>query len=357
MFKAVLRFFTRRATAKGQPLGRKSAVAGPTILDELDASIGVREHIEYLKRLFERTGLTKERREAFEGQLRLTEERANDPTLRLAVIGEFSSGKSTFINALIRKKVLKSAHLPTTASATFLTFGKRPVLRVRFRDGSICPANEAEFQALRKRVARFKPEISPATVYELLDLLTAEQAVAEHVAQIDLEIPAEGLHELVIIDTPGIGVGGEYARAHAEVTERVVREAADAAIVLIPADRPMTRTLIEFLETTARHFLHRCIFVITKADHVDEQERPEIVDFVTKKLSEIAGKPVSAVERRGDDRASCRAARQGPRRDMGLLAEAVRQDGGRAARACGEAADLDPRRAAGPAPPGNPPRA
>ena len=44
--------------------------------------------------------------------------RVADAKFYLAVVGEFSSGKSTFINALLRKRLLKEAVKPTTAAAT-----------------------------------------------------------------------------------------------------------------------------------------------------------------------------------------------------------------------------------------------
>ena len=42
--------------------------------------------------------------------------KANDSMLYLAVVGEFSSGKSTFINALLGFRLLKEAVMPTTAA-------------------------------------------------------------------------------------------------------------------------------------------------------------------------------------------------------------------------------------------------
>ena len=41
-----------------------------------------------------------------------------EKNFRIAVIGEFSSGKSTFLNALIGKDILKHGRLETTATIT-----------------------------------------------------------------------------------------------------------------------------------------------------------------------------------------------------------------------------------------------
>ena len=44
--------------------------------------------------------------------------RLEDKTFKLAVVGEFSSGKSTFLNALIGKDILKHGAQETTATIT-----------------------------------------------------------------------------------------------------------------------------------------------------------------------------------------------------------------------------------------------
>jgi hypothetical protein len=80
------------------------------------------------------------------------------------------------------------------------------------------------------------------------------------------------------------------------VTTRVVRDEADAAIVLIPVDAPMTRSLIDFLQGPAQHFLHRCVFVISKADHAPEDERASIREFVASRLAAIVGRRLEVIE-------------------------------------------------------------
>ena len=44
--------------------------------------------------------------------------------IHVAVVGEFNSGKSTFVNALLRERILKEAGRPTTAAATHITRSK-----------------------------------------------------------------------------------------------------------------------------------------------------------------------------------------------------------------------------------------
>ena len=54
----------------------------------------------------------------FEADLKRFRERLLDKEFRIAVVGEFSSGKSTFINAILGKDILNHATTETTAVVT-----------------------------------------------------------------------------------------------------------------------------------------------------------------------------------------------------------------------------------------------
>ena len=75
--------------------------------------------------------------------------------LRLAVVGEFNAGKSTFINALIGQEIAPTGVLPTTATLHHLRYAPDPIARILFRPG----AEPAE------RIAHERPSLGP----EVLD--------------------------------------------------------------------------------------------------------------------------------------------------------------------------------------------
>lgn len=66
-------------------------------------------------------------------------ERLCDKNFKLAVVGEFSSGKSTFLNALISKDLLSHGMLETTATITEIenTVSKQEVFDVYYNDGNV----------------------------------------------------------------------------------------------------------------------------------------------------------------------------------------------------------------------------
>jgi GTPase Era involved in 16S rRNA processing len=262
-----------------------------SLVEEIETFTNASEHIEFAQNTIYKHSVSNQRKQKFLNQLQLIQKRTNDATLYLAVLGEFSSGKSTFINALLRQRLLKSARVATTASATYITYRNTLNVKVTFSDNRCIQATESNTSQLCRAIAQLKTGLpQQPSLKELLDLLTSDQSVADWVKRIDISLPEERLKSgLSIIDTPGIGAGVDYTSNHAKVTQTVIEESADAAIVLIPSSQPMSDTLISFLKTTASHFLHRCIFVITAMDDQEAEDRKGIVDFVKRKLKEKLG--------------------------------------------------------------------
>lgn len=264
--------------------------ASHRLADDIDAITDLGEHLRLISDLVQRH-IPAERRGVLQAKIDDVARRAADPNLHLAVIGEFCSGKSTFINALLRQRLLKAACVVTTASVTRIRKGSTLAITASFTDGRTVTVSGDDYHALRRAIFTLQPAAaSDETLKDLLDRLTSDPAVADHVREIDIAIPSEQLDEnIVILDTPGINAGVATAAHHAEVTQRVMSELADCALVLISAANPMTNTLVEFLESHARSFLHRCIFVITAVDRQDESERAETREFVREKLREKLG--------------------------------------------------------------------
>ena len=63
-------------------------------------------HIQFMKTLMKKYEFPWKQREQLQAELKKIQVRQNEKTLNMAVIGEFSSGKSSFINALLRENLL-----------------------------------------------------------------------------------------------------------------------------------------------------------------------------------------------------------------------------------------------------------
>lgn len=254
----------------------------PASISEVDAIAQSSEHIAFIRTMLQKHSVAGARRNELFRQLRLAEHRSIGRVLRVAILGEFSSGKSTFINALIGQRLLKSARVATTASATFITYGPRLKVTATFLDGSCIQATAFEMARLHRVIARIQPDLPEIiSIREAIDLLTADQAIANAVKQVDISLPSPFLQRgLSIIDTPGIGAGGDYTHNHVQITQAVVEQSADAIIVLVPSAQPMSNTLLSFLQGSAHRFLHRCIFVMTAMDTQTQADRQKTWSFV-----------------------------------------------------------------------------
>ena len=62
------------------------------------------------------------------------ERRAEEP-MKVAITGQFSSGKSTFLNALLSKDVLPTGVTPVTSKVNYIRYGEEFKLQVHYYDG------------------------------------------------------------------------------------------------------------------------------------------------------------------------------------------------------------------------------
>ena len=214
------------------------------------------------------------------------EAKRRDKKLYLAVVGEFSSGKSTFINALLGFRLLKEAVTPTTACATYIEcHAPKLSLTVSFFDGK-------EFEADEKTIGPLADYLGSGYnanchgLPEIITVLTSHQEVASTVAKLHIRVPGEAIpRNIVIIDTPGFNPGSSTAGNHQEITREVVENVADAAIILTPQEQAMSASLSRFLNENLARCLHRCTYVVTKCDIPDEATCREILDYAAKRVT------------------------------------------------------------------------
>jgi len=188
-------------------------------------------------------------------------------TFHLAVLGEFKRGKSSLVNALLDIDALPTDILPSTAVLTVVEYSEEEACRVTWNDG--------------------RTETWPVT-REAMERLTVEgDLVAEEIrhAVITLNLPLLK-DRLVLIDTPGVN---DLSDARAEVTYGIIPHS-DAALFLLDATAPLTRSEADFLTTKVlTHKLDSLLFVLSKADRLDEDEREEALDGARQRIKEVLG--------------------------------------------------------------------
>ena len=146
----------------------------------------------------------------------------------LVVAGEFNSGKSAFINALIGQDLLQEGVTPTTSQIHVLQYGE---------------------QTSRKPL---------------------EQGIWQHTA------PVELLENINIVDTPGTNA---ILREHEALTAEFIPRS-DLVLFVTSADRPFTESEHVFL-THIQEWGKKIVLVINKIDILpEEQDLSQVVEFV-----------------------------------------------------------------------------
>ena len=208
---------------------------------------GGRELLAQLRDALMRFGASDEDKAALASSIRQLDE-----FFMLVVVGEFNSGKSAFINALVGRQVVKEGVTPTTAQIHVLKYGD-----------TIAQSTDA--QILGEQI--------------LGRQILGKQGIAVTTA------PAEFLREVQIVDTPGTNA---IIREHERITTTFVPRA-DLVLFVTSADRPFTETERAFLETI-RAWGKKIVIIVNKVDIFERpDELDEVLAFVTSASQRLLG--------------------------------------------------------------------
>lgn len=190
--------------------------------------------------------------------------KVGDDRFSVAVVGQFSRGKSTLINHLLGRDVLPVGTLPTTALLTRVTYGTREEMTVIGSDGKV-------------------RETLPLSPDSWEGLVASNFGEDEPEGRVAITVDDEWLHHsgIAIFDTPG---AGDTEEKRARIIGRTLL-GADSALIAISATSPVSLTEINFIEqrvVSAR--VPYVAVVITRLDEVPLQERDAQVDYIVKRL-------------------------------------------------------------------------
>lgn len=159
----------------------------------------------------------------------------SDSNFRISVIGSFSVGKSTLLNALLGSKVQPVAAIPCTGVVSYLRYGQHPRVICHYKDRT---TEEIPFEAYQDKVkiAESQSE-TEANRNQALVNSSLEYVVFQTP---DLEFCKYGTE---IVDSPGLNEHPERER----ITQQLVKET-DAIIFMISAQQPLTATERELFE-------------------------------------------------------------------------------------------------------------
>jgi hypothetical protein len=212
-------------------------------------------------------------------------DRLGDPNLHIGVFGEFSSGKSTLLNALLGARLLPSSAVVTTSLETVLR-------RSEVDEMAVVPASSSE-ETWRFGTLPFTNfykhafgETPPGDVRTVLQRLIRTPDVAARLARVELGVAGTLLGDNVMLsDTPGFDSGEGGDRGHGAIAA-AVGSRVDLAVVLVSADRPGSMTLAAFIADVLADLRDRSVFVLTKSRLVDPAQRDDVEVWVRSWLVE-----------------------------------------------------------------------
>ena len=184
--------------------------------------------------------------------------------LRVAVVGEFNAGKSTFINALIGQDVAPTGVLPTTATLHHLRYAPDPIARI-----FLLPAEDPN--APHERIV---PTSELRATLKTLD--------STQVARVEILLPIASLTRAEILDTPGFNAPDERHT----IAARSAFDEADVAIWLLDANQPLKQTERTVLESAVLAGLP-VQMLINKADRLKPEDLPKVMAMVHESIAEI----------------------------------------------------------------------
>lgn len=189
-------------------------------------------------------------------QLQAIAARAIRP-MELAVVGEFSAGKSTFINALLEQEILPSGPLPTTGVITRIQHGSVSGLVLELDNGG-------RLNLALDALARFTSH-TDAEDEQWLDMVN----------RVDVFVDSGAVQSLVILDTPGLNAP---AVEDQEITNAVL-EQADAILWVTSCEQLLSRTQKDTLEKFSDRYRSKSVCIISKTDTLrnPEHEIPALI--------------------------------------------------------------------------------
>jgi small GTP-binding protein len=197
---------------------------------------------------------------------RLAEDRFN-----LVVVGRFSRGKTSLMNAVLGTDRLPTGIRPLTSVITTVTYGSEEKAVIHYRNSAL-------------------PEEIP--LGRLPEYITenGNSANRRRIAIAEVQLPAEllrrGFH---FIDTPGLG---SPILENTRTTERFLPEA-DAFVLVTSYEGPLSEEEVRFLGE-ARRSGRRVFVVVNKADMVSTEERAEALAYLRQQLSRPDADAVAA---------------------------------------------------------------
>ncbi|MGP1449981.1 MAG: dynamin family protein [Wolinella sp.] len=184
--------------------------------------------------------------------------RALEP-MKVAIIGQFSAGKSTFLNAILSKPILPTGITPITSKICQLCYGDEFSLKVVLRDG------RSEF-------------------HKIENLKAIEEDASRDVKELTVYAPTELLKSVTFLDTPGFNSQNSN---DTKVTSRIL-DSVDGIIWLSLIDSAGKQSELEILQKHLKKYASKSLCVLNQKDRIDSPEQIQsVVEYIKGRFGEF----------------------------------------------------------------------
>ncbi|GGI39794.1 dynamin family protein [Mammaliicoccus stepanovicii] len=250
--------------------------------------------------------------------------RIDENITKIAVFGTFSAGKSSLINAILKKPILTSSPNPTTASITEISYGNKQEVTfksynqlleeinhitevanstyetiedfIKDKDISSHSALSSHhvsfFDAIRTNFNHYKDILidNNAVEFQLdeLEKLTADDTHAAFVHKINLRLQEDWLKDKIIIDSPGLNSNNQR---HTRETEHII-SSSDLIIYVSYYNHAFTDKDADFLtymrDINNLQQSQGIKFVINAIDLAEsDEDREAVISYVASSLANL----------------------------------------------------------------------
>ena len=190
--------------------------------------------------------------------------------MEVAITGQFSAGKSTFLNALLSRNILPTGITPVTSKVNFINYGEEYKLKITYYSGAqeYAPIESiAEFTDQRKDEMK---DIKYLTLYAPMDMLK----------------------DLSFVDTPGLN---SQSQSDTDTTRKVLRDVG-GIIWLTLIDNAGKLSEAEVLEEYMQNFKNKSLCVLNQKDKLTPDQVNTTTNYVSEKFGKYFAKvvPISA---------------------------------------------------------------
>jgi len=190
--------------------------------------------------------------------------------MEVAITGQFSSGKSTFLNALLSKNILPTGITPVTSKVNFINYGEEYKLKITYYSGA--------------------QEYAP--IEAIADFTDQRKHDMKEIKYLTLYAPMDILKDISFVDTPGLN---SQSQSDTDTTRRVLRDVG-GIIWLTLIDNAGKMSEAQVLEEYMEHFQNKSLCVLNQKDKFNQEQIETTTKYVSERFSKYFAEviPISA---------------------------------------------------------------